>query len=92
MICEKKGYTQELVFIFSRMGDNKRALSLIIDKLENVEMAVDFVRQVGDEDLWNDLVEQAKSKPGIAHYFLSRCWWLNRSFHKGIAGTCGEYS
>lgn len=69
MICEKKGYTQELVFIFSRMGDNKRALSLIIDKLENVEMAVDFVRQVGDEDLWNDLVEQAKSKPGNRPFF-----------------------
>ena len=47
------------------MGDNKRALTLIIDKLEDVEMAVDFVRQVGDEELWNDLVEQAKSKPGI---------------------------
>lgn len=88
MICEKKGYTQELVFIFSRMGDNKRALSLIIDKLENVEMAVDFVRQVGDEDLWNDLVEQAKSKPGNPSLVLA----ADCSFHKGIAGTCGEYS
>jgi len=47
------------------MGDNKRALTLIIDNLENVEMAIDFVRSVGDEDLWNDLVDQAKAKPGI---------------------------
>ena len=52
------------MFIFSRMGDNKRALALIIDKLENVEMAIEFVQGIGDEDLWNDLVEQAKSKPG----------------------------
>ena len=52
------------MFIFSRMGDNKRALTLIIEKLEDVEMAIDFVRSIGDEDLWNDLVEQAKSKPG----------------------------
>ena len=64
MICEKKNYTQELVFIFSRMGDNRRALTLIIDQLEYVEMAIEFVRGTGDEDLWNDLVEQAKSKPG----------------------------
>jgi len=47
------------------MGDNKRALTLIIEKLEDVEMAIEFVRGIGDEDLWNDLVEQAKSKPSI---------------------------
>jgi len=51
------------VFIFSRMGDNKRALTLIIDNLDDVEMAIDFVIGVGDDDLWNDLVEQAKEKP-----------------------------
>jgi vacuolar protein sorting-associated protein 41 len=46
------------------MGDNKRALTLIIEKLEDVEMAVDFVRGIGDQDLWNDLIEKAKAKPG----------------------------
>jgi vacuolar protein sorting-associated protein 41 len=45
------------------MGDNKRALTLIIDQLEDVEMAVEFVQTVGDQDLWTDLVEQAKTKP-----------------------------
>lgn len=49
------------------MGDNKHALTLIIEKLEDVEMAIEFVRGIGDEDLWNDLVEQAKSKPGITY-------------------------
>jgi vacuolar protein sorting-associated protein 41 len=63
MICQEKGDIQELVFIYSRMGDNKRALTLIVDNLEDVELAIDFVRGVGDEELWNDLVEQAKSKP-----------------------------
>jgi vacuolar protein sorting-associated protein 41 len=53
------------------MGDNKRALTLIIEKLEDVEMAIDFVRGIGDDDLWNDLVEQAKSKPGTR---LSTTW------------------
>ena len=64
VICEKRDYTQELVFIFSRMGDNKHALTVIIDKLENVEMAVEFVRNIGDEELWDDLIERAKTKPG----------------------------
>lgn len=59
------------MFIFSRMGDNKHALALIIDNLEDVEMAIDFVRGVGDEDLWNDLVERATSKPGFKCSTLS---------------------
>jgi len=68
VICENKNYTQELVFIFSRMGDNKRALTLIIDNLDDVKLAIEFVRGVGDEDLWNDLVEQAKAKPGYKSF------------------------
>lgn len=74
------------MFIFSRMGDNKRALTLIIDNLEDVEMAIDFVRGIGDEDLWNDLVDQAKAKPGIS--LSTRL----TSFHKGIARTCREFT
>jgi vacuolar protein sorting-associated protein 41 len=46
------------------MGDNKRALTLIIDNLEDVEMAIEFVHGINDEDLWNDLLDQAKPKPG----------------------------
>jgi hypothetical protein len=73
------------VFIFSRMGDNKRALTLIIDNLDDVKMAIDFVRGVGDEDLWNDLVEQAKAKPRIVNINAA-----NHRIHQGLAGACGR--
>jgi hypothetical protein len=79
------------VFIFSRMGDNKRALTLIIEKLEDVEMAIDFVRSIGDEDLWNDLVEQAKSKPGTPpphDSIVGRC--LTVAFVKGLLEHAGS--
>ena len=70
------------------MGDNKRALTLIIDKLENVEMAIEFVQGIGDEDLWNDLIEQAKSKPGYLpqrkradlKHLLKGCWNMQGAF------------
>ena len=71
VICEKMNYTQELVFIFSRMGNNKRALELIIDKLNDVEMAIDFVRNINDEDLWDDLLDLAKSKPCITRLTIA---------------------
>src|SRR5271154_6409565 len=76
-ICEKRNYIQELVFIFSRMGDNKRALTLIIDKLEDVELAIEFVTGIGDEELWEDLVDQAKSKPGIPFSIAFWSWDAN---------------
>jgi hypothetical protein len=91
-ICEGKKYTQELVFIFSRMGDNKRALHLIIEELEDVEMAVEFVQTVGDQDLWTDLVEQAKTKPRTGPPSPNI---LNSGTYcricKGIVGACWEY-
>ena len=72
------------------MGDNKRALTLIIEKLEDVEMAIDFVRSIGDEDLWNDLVEQAKSKPGTPPTTpnVGRC--LTVAFVKGLLEHAGS--
>jgi hypothetical protein len=69
------------------MGDNKRALTLIIEKLEDVEMAVDFVRGIGDEDLWSDLIDQAKTKPGMSTE-KSSC---NSSVHKRTTRACGEH-
>src|SRR5277367_4958220 len=69
------------------MGDNKRALTLIIEKLEDVEMVIDFVRSMGDEDLWNDLVEQAKSKPGTRHPVV-KC--LTVAFIKGLLEHAGS--
>jgi len=69
------------------MGDNRRALTLIIEKLEDVEMAIDFVRSIGDDDLWNDLVEQSKSKPGIPPVTLPR---LIIAFVKGLLEHAGS--
>ena len=69
------------------MGDNKRALTLIIEKLENVEMAVDFVRGIGDEDLWTDLIDQAKTKPGMS--ITTKI--AESSLYKGTTRACREY-
>lgn len=74
------------------MGDNKRALTLIIEHLEDVEMAVEFVQTVGDQDLWNDLVEQAKTKPRAAsHPLVPGEYGLIGRICEGTIGACGEY-
>lgn len=36
-VCEKKDLVPEMVFILGRMGDNKKALMLIIERLGDVQ-------------------------------------------------------
>ncbi|KAI9491298.1 hypothetical protein BDB00DRAFT_767376 [Zychaea mexicana] len=59
-VCEKKDLVPEMVFILGRMGDNKRALMLIIERLGD---AIDFAKEQKDDDLWEDLLTYSMDKP-----------------------------
>jgi len=45
------------------MGNNKQALMLIIQRLGDVERAIDFAKEQADEDLWEDLLKYSETKP-----------------------------
>ncbi|PIA16188.1 hypothetical protein COEREDRAFT_43326 [Coemansia reversa NRRL 1564] len=62
-ICEERNLVPEMVFILGRMGDNHRALMLIIDKLRDVPRAIEFAKEQNDPELWNDLVMYSRDKP-----------------------------
>ena len=46
------------------MGDNKAALELIISELGDVEEAIEFAKDVNDDELWDELIQRSLSKPG----------------------------
>ncbi|KAJ2321205.1 Vacuolar protein sorting-associated protein 41 [Coemansia sp. RSA 2704] len=62
-ICEERSLVPEMVFILGRMGDNHRALMLIIDQLRDVPRAIEFAKEQNDPELWNDLVMYSRDKP-----------------------------
>ncbi|KAI7822078.1 hypothetical protein BX661DRAFT_173138 [Kickxella alabastrina] len=62
-ICEERALVPEMVFILGRMGDNHRALMLIIDRLCDVPRAIEFAKEQNDPELWNDLVMYSRDKP-----------------------------
>lgn len=62
-ICEKRNYIPELVYLFGRVGQNKRALELIIERLGDAEQAIEFAQVQRDRDLWNDLINYSMNKP-----------------------------
>ncbi|KAF1808378.1 hypothetical protein P152DRAFT_477408 [Eremomyces bilateralis CBS 781.70] len=69
-ICEKRGYTEELVFLLSKTGETKRALYLIIDSLADVSMAISYAKDQADQDLWDDLLDYSMDKPSFIRGLL----------------------
>ncbi|KAI9822388.1 MAG: Vacuolar protein sorting-associated protein 41 [Pycnora praestabilis] len=62
-ICERRDYIPELVYLLSKTGNTKRALTLIIDRLQDVSQAISFAKEQDDPDLWNDLLNYSMDKP-----------------------------
>lgn len=61
--CEDHNYVPELVYLYSKTGQMKRALYLIIDRLGDVSRAIAFARDLDDPDLWEDLLRYSMDKP-----------------------------
>ncbi|KIH93864.1 vacuolar assembly protein [Sporothrix brasiliensis 5110] len=61
--CERHKYIDELVYLYSKTGQMKRALYLIIDRLGDVSQAIAFAKEQDDPDLWEDLLNYSMDKP-----------------------------
>ncbi|KAI1499059.1 hypothetical protein F5X99DRAFT_391133 [Biscogniauxia marginata] len=61
--CENANYIPELVYLYSKTGQMKRALYLIIDRLADVSQAIAFAKEQDDPDLWEDLLNYSMDKP-----------------------------
>ncbi|KAF4930161.1 Vacuolar protein sorting-associated protein 41-like protein [Colletotrichum viniferum] len=68
--CEKYKYDDELVHLYSKTGQMKRALYLIIDRLKDVKKAIDFAKLQDDPDLWEDLLDYSMDKPSFIRGLL----------------------
>ncbi|CAG8459764.1 7650_t:CDS:10 [Paraglomus occultum] len=62
-ICKQRDLVPEMVFILGRMGNNKQALMLIIERLQDVQRAIDFAKEQDNEILWEDLLVYSLDKP-----------------------------
>ncbi|CAL5212206.1 unnamed protein product [Lathyrus oleraceus] len=69
-ICIKRDLMREQVFILGRMGNAKKALAVIINKLGDIEEAVEFVTMQHDDELWEELIKQCLHKPEMVGILL----------------------
>lgn len=61
--CKPTPMHQEMVYILSRLGNTKEALALIIEELEDVPQAIEFIKDSHDSSLWSELVEKSLKSP-----------------------------
>ncbi|KIR53471.1 vacuolar protein sorting 41 [Cryptococcus gattii Ru294] len=69
-VCKERDYVPEMVFLLGRMGNNKQALMLLIERLGDVERAIEFAKEQADEDLWEDLLAYSESRPDFIRALL----------------------
>ncbi|KAH6814682.1 vacuolar protein sorting 41 [Perilla frutescens var. frutescens] len=69
-ICVKRRLLREQVFILGRMGNAKQALAVIINKLGDIEEAIEFVSNQHDDELWEELIKQCMNKPEMVGVLL----------------------
>lgn len=62
-ICEERRLIPEMVFLLQRVGNTKRALELLITEIGDVDEAIDFCKDVDDDELWDDLIQRSLSRP-----------------------------
>lgn len=64
-ICTNKLFYREMVYLHGRMGNTIEALSIIVNNIEDIQMAIDFCKEHNDDELWNKLILQSTDKPDI---------------------------
>lgn len=57
------GLSNELIYLWGRIGETKKALSLIIDELNDPKLAIEFVKSWGDTELWDFMISYSWNKP-----------------------------
>lgn len=62
-LCESNDFTEELVYLLGKIGENKKALMLIINKLDDPEKAIKFAKHQNDKEAWSILLDYSMSKP-----------------------------
>lgn len=62
-LCETNEYIPELVYLLGKIGENKKALRLMIEKLDDPETAINFAKHQNDKETWTILIDHSMDKP-----------------------------
>ncbi|XP_072932333.1 vacuolar protein sorting-associated protein 41 homolog [Epargyreus clarus] len=71
-VCQSNEFYPEMVFLLGRIGNTREALQIIIEKLDDINQAINFCQEHNDKELWTDLIKQTVDKPECVTLLLKR--------------------
>ena len=64
-LCQSRKLHAETVFVLTRMGNARQALTLLLEHVGDVAQAIDFCQAQEDEELWEVLISHCLSQPKL---------------------------
>ncbi|EDK45328.1 hypothetical protein LELG_03507 [Lodderomyces elongisporus NRRL YB-4239] len=61
--CQLREYFSELVYLLGKIGENKRAINLVIHKLDDAKLAIEFATRLKDQDTWDIVIDESMTRP-----------------------------
>ncbi|KAJ3124212.1 Vacuolar protein sorting-associated protein 41 [Nowakowskiella sp. JEL0407] len=61
--CSGRDLVPEMVYLLGKLGNNRQALYMIIERLRDVKRAIEFAKEQNDDELWDDLLKYSMDKP-----------------------------
>ncbi|CCK69933.1 Vps41p KNAG_0D01820 [Huiozyma naganishii CBS 8797] len=87
-ICTaQSGLYNELIYLWGKIGETKKALSIIVDELDDAVLAVDFVKSWGDVELWDFLIGYTMNKPNFVELLLQNYNALGDKYISVVQGV-----
>lgn len=62
-LCDQNGFVNELVFLLGKTGESEKAMSLILEKLNDPYTAIRFAKLQNEKHTWSQLLEFSYSRP-----------------------------
>lgn len=63
VLCETNEFIEELVYLLGKIGESRKALMLIINRLNDPEVAINFAKHQNDKEAWDILLDYSMNKP-----------------------------
>lgn len=83
-VCEANAFVDELVYLLAQVGENKKALTLILHELDDPQRAVNFAKSQNEHDIWNIVLEHSFSRPSYIKTLIESADEKSNAFYNPI--------
>ncbi|CAK9290971.1 unnamed protein product [Gordionus sp. m RMFG-2023] len=68
--CRTSEMHREMVFLYVRVGNSKKALAVMIQNLEDINGAINYCKEQDDSELWVELINLSINNPSFVTILL----------------------